>query len=102
VTCGRAGAEAARCDERLSGKKQRNVGMPPAEDRTRSKVPRIVCQRCGKAAHVLFDGSPHFILVCTACRDQVAEEQGRDRKRTDGTGRSWPGADADAPFKSRL
>lgn len=41
----------------------------------------IRCQRCGKEAHILFDASPDFKVVCIACRNQIIEEKGLELKK---------------------
>lgn len=46
------------------------------KEKQRPKKIQILCQRCGKEAHILFDASPQFRFVCIACRTEILEARG--------------------------
>lgn len=53
----------------------------PLKERQKPKKIQILCQRCGKDAHILFDASPRFKVVCIACRMEILEVRGLELKK---------------------
>ncbi len=64
------------------------MGKPQPGGKQNPEKIRILCQRCGKEAYILFNASPRFPVVCIACRHLLMEEKGLELKKRRGQKRA--------------